>query len=144
MFTARPGTIALHVQAAKQLLEELDRQANVAIQALGRDNGEEFFAAVEERDRLLAELGAVADTLAQERAWSSHGSGQQETTPRVFTEVAYAAAAALESHERLVAHAQAERDRLASALERNARPDGVALQYAGAADPARPTFSVTG
>src|SRR5438046_8537968 len=101
--STRTGSIAVHVAAAQRLLMELDAQANAAIQALGRENSAEFFAAVDARDRLLRELASVADALAQERAWGGAMPAAAFPPAQAVREMAYAAAAALESHERLVA-----------------------------------------
>src|SRR5436190_11310442 len=133
--STRTGSIAVHVAAAQRLLTELDTQANAAIQALGRENSAEFFAAVDARDRLLAELGSVADALAHERALGGAPATPAFPSTQAVREMAYAAAAALESHERLVASTRSERDRLGTAAKRASKPDAVAMQYANPAGP---------
>lgn len=132
---ARPSAIALHVEAAKRLLDALERHADVAIQALGSENGEGFTAAVDERDRILVELNEVVEALAHERLTDADG----------LPAIAQAASAALESHEALLERTRQERDRLAAALDRAGRPDAIAHQYAAATNVRRSaTLSVTG
>jgi uncharacterized protein YukE len=145
MPSPRVDAIASHIEAAKRILAELEEHADTAMRALERDGGAEFFAAVDERSRVLRELDAVVEALAHERSAMSDPSSDLETGA-LFADMARAAAAALESHEQLLAQTQRERDRLAAAVQRSNRPDSVALQYATAV--ARPaglrTFSVTG
>lgn len=66
--TARADSIAMHVEAAKRLLQELEQHAQSAVDALGRDGGADFLAAVSERDRVLAQLDDVVEALAHERS----------------------------------------------------------------------------
>ena len=146
MSDSRSSAIALHVEAAKRLLGELEEHAATALGALGRDSGSEFFAAVEQRDHVLEQLNVVVEALAHERtALEQPGAEQDDRTGALLAEMARAAAAALESHENLVARTQVERDRLAGALERTSRVDSIADQYAAAtyALPQR-TLSVRG
>jgi hypothetical protein len=144
MSTSRADAIASHVEAAKRILAELEEHATTAISALARDGGAEFFAAVDERSRVLAELDAVVEALAHERA-SQDPAHEDPATGALLADMARAAAAALESHEQLVAQTRRERDRLAAAMQRANRPDSVALHYATAvAGPGLRTFSVTG
>lgn len=141
----RSHAIALHVEAAKRILAELDEHAAAAMRALEHDGGADFFAAVDERSRVLSELDAVVEALAHERSVMSDSSQDDDETGALLADMARAAAAALESHEQLVAQTQRERDRLAAAMHRAARPDSVAMQYATAvAGPGLRTFSVTG
>lgn len=64
---------------------------------------------------------------------------------KLFAEMAQAAAAALESHDRLASQTRRERDRLADALHRSDRADAIAHQYGVAAPGGRSgTLSVTG
>jgi hypothetical protein len=138
--------LAEHVEAARRLLSELDQHADVALQALSEESGSEFLAAVEERDRILAQLDDVVDALAQQRSEEAEqGVEADPATTAMFAEMAQAAAAALESHNRLTLTTQLERDRIASAVQRNGRPDSVANQYAAVANgPRSGTLSVTG
>jgi ABC-type transporter Mla subunit MlaD len=141
----RPGTIAVHVEAAKRLLRELEQHAETALNALGQENGAEFFAAVDERDRILSQLDEVVEALTQERAATVEVLGQADPeTMTLMTEMAQAAAAALESHEHLAAQTRRERDRLAAALHLTSKPDSVAHHYAMGNSPLARTLSVTG
>ena len=145
MSSARTSAIALHVEAAKRLLQELERHAELALHALGRESGTDFVATVDERDRILAQLDEVVDALSQERSSSESFGEPDPEVAGLFAEVAQAAAAALASHDQLAMHTRRERDRLAAALHRTNRPDTVAHQYAAATHAARPrTLSVTG
>ncbi len=146
MSNPRSHAIALHVEAAKRILAELDEHAATAMHALEHDGGADFFAAVDERSRVLSELDAVVEALAHERAAMRDTSpDDDEETGTLLADMARAAAAALESHEQLVAHTRRERDRLGAAMHRSARPDSVAMQYATAvAGPELRTFSVRG
>jgi hypothetical protein len=145
MSTARASSIALHVEAAKRLLHELESQADAASRVLGRENGASFFDAIEDRGRTLEELTGVVDALAQERAWAAAESESDPEAAPLVAEVELAAAAALRSHEDLVTRTRRERDRLAVALRRSDRPDAVANQYAVATSSTRPLrLSVTG
>lgn len=134
------SALALHVAAAKRLLQELEEQAEMALHSLGGDHGDEFLTAIAGRDQILSQLDVVVEAFAHER-----GTEADDAETRQFlVEIARAAAAALESHENLVAQTRRERDRLAGALHQCARPDGVAKQY-GLAGKSRPlTLSVTG
>jgi uncharacterized protein YukE len=146
MSASRASAIALHVEAAKRLLGELEQHSATALGALGRDSGSDFFAAVEERDHVLEQLNTVVEALAHERQEIEQpGAEQDDRTGALLAEMARAAAAALESHENLVARTQQERDRLAGALQRTNRTDSVADQYAVASSgiPQR-TLSVRG
>ncbi|HVX41652.1 MAG TPA: hypothetical protein VHB25_18980 [Gemmatimonadaceae bacterium] len=146
MLTARADSIAMHVEAAKRLLQELEQHAQSAVDALGREGGAEFVAAVSERERVLAELNDVVEALAHERAESSdHEATPEPATGELFAEMARVAAAALEAHENLLARTRMERDRLAALLHRTNEPDRIASRYAGALQPSRgPVLSVTG
>jgi hypothetical protein len=144
MAAVRASAIALHVEAAKRLLRELEQHAEIAMQSIGRDGENEFATALDERARVLSELSSVVEALSQERG-SQQAEARDPETRALLDEMAQAAAAALESHDRLVVQTQKERDRLATALNRTTRPDAVANQYAAATTPPRPqTLSVTG
>jgi hypothetical protein len=127
-------SFALHVAAAKRLLVELEQQADVAREALGRDTSEAFLAAVDERDDILKRLDEVVEAIAHERAFGS----EDAETERLLADMAQAAAAALESHDQLAVAAKRERDRLAHAQARLARPDSVADHYAASTASNRP------
>jgi hypothetical protein len=133
------SALALHVAAAKRLLRELEEQAETALHSLGADNGDEFLAAVAGRDHILSQLDVVVGAVTHER-----GTEDDIETRQLLAEIARAAAAALESHENLVAQTRRERDRIAGALHQCARPDSVANQYALASKSPRLTLSVTG
>jgi hypothetical protein len=146
MQSPRTNTIARHVEVAQRLLAELERHAEAAQHALGRDNGADFFAAVDARDAILGELDVVVTSIAHERSVSLEAGLEQDAiTNQLLSEMAQAAARALESHDRLAVRARRERDRLGFALQRADRPDSVATQYAVASAATRPrAFSVTG
>jgi vacuolar-type H+-ATPase subunit I/STV1 len=143
MSTSPPSAIALHVEAAKRLLRELEQHAETALHALGRDSGAEFFAAVDARDRVLGELDTIVDALTRERMATRDSRARDPETSSLLVEMAQATAAALELHERLTTEARRERDRLAAALRRTTRVDAVAHQYAASRPRAR-TISITG
>lgn len=138
-------SIARYADAAKRLLRELEQQSETASRALGHEANEAFVAAVDERDRILAQLGEVVDALSQQRLARDPAGNPDPSMAKLLTEMAQAAAAALESHDRLAAQTRRERDRLAEALNRASRVDAVAQQY-GAASPVgrSATLSVTG
>jgi hypothetical protein len=136
---------AVHVQAAKQLLAQLEDQAETALDALGREQSTEFFAAVDARDRLLNELDGVINAMVRDRSVAATAGIVDPDAQALFDDVARAAAAALESHEQLVVRTRGERDRLRGALQRVDRPDAVADQYSAVARRgAHRTISVTG
>lgn len=137
------GTLAVHVEAAKRLLEALEEQAASALGTLKRDGGAGFGDALDERNRILGQLTEVVDAIAQQGGVeAAHGDGLQP----MLAEIARAAAAALESQQVLTAHAARERKRLAVVLHNTNRPDTVAQQYAVATGrtPKRATLSVSG
>jgi hypothetical protein len=140
------GAIAVHMEAAKRLLRELEQHAETALQALSQESGSEFMSAVDERDRVLTELGEVVEALSEARSPSGEPWAATDPAARVlFADMARAAAAALESHDQLAAHARRERDRLGAALQRTGQPDSVAHHYAvSSASPRMRTISVTG
>jgi hypothetical protein len=140
MSTSPTSAIALHVEAAKRLLRELEQHAQTALQALGRESGAEFFAAVDARDRVLGELDTVVDALTRERMGSRERDAE---TSSLLVQMAQATAAALELHDRLATETRRERDRLAAALRRTTKLDAVAHHYA-ASRPRTRTISITG
>jgi hypothetical protein len=142
---SRTSAVARHVEAAKQLLRELEQHAGTAIDALGREDGSEFLAAVNERDLILAQLDQVVEALSQSRPVAGSTAAQDPELVSLFNEMASAAAAALESHDQLANFTRIERDRLAAAMQRSNSPDVVAHQYSAVANAGRPrTLSVTG
>ena len=139
------SAFAQHVDSAKRLLGELERHAETARHALGRDMGAEFFAAVEARERILQDLDDVVTKLAHEHAVSAEGAERDFETTTLLAEMAQAAARALESHDQLQHQTMRERDRLGMATQSTSRPDAVATQYAVASTaPRSQSFSVTG
>lgn len=128
------SAIARHTTSAVQVLAALDENAESAVALLGDDDADALKTLLEERDVLLTELNSVVETLAHE---STRGGF---TSPPQLTE---AAARALESHARLMARVENERDRLGAAVERSKRPDAVAHQYTATA-PRSAGLSVTG
>ncbi|HXT19054.1 MAG TPA: hypothetical protein VN706_25730 [Gemmatimonadaceae bacterium] len=147
MSASRAGSLAVHVAAAKRLLQELEQHAVSAMDAIGQETGAPFLEAIDERDRILTELSEVVESLAHARAEvpSDKTNEQDAEANAMLAEMAEAAAAALESHELLLERTQRERDRLAAALKLTHRPDSVANQYAAAtAAPRAGSISVTG
>jgi hypothetical protein len=143
MSPGRPSAIALHVEAARRLLDELEQHADATLQALDSEDAAEFLAAVDERDRILGELNGVVEALAHERVADVNERSIGDSA--LLGEMARAASAALESHGHLLARTQQERDRLAAALDRARQPDAIANQYSVATSAPRPTtLSVTG
>jgi len=141
---SRSSAIARHAAVAKQLLHELEQHAGTAIDAIGREDGSEFLAAVNERDRILAQLDQVVDALSRARP-ARGSSGEAPEITMLFKEMAAATAAALASHDQLTSFTRAERDRLAIAIRRTNTTDVVAHQYSAVANAGRPrTLSVTG
>lgn len=148
MVAPRTSAIARHVEAAKHLLHELERQAATAMDALGRDQNTEFFAAVDDRTRTLERLNDIVEAIVHERALAAvDQAGQPDpATSALLAEMARAASAALESHEELTTETRRERNRLAEVHALAGRPDAVAHQYAATSSRgarAR-TFSVSG
>jgi hypothetical protein len=122
--------LALHVGAAKRLLQELEEQAEAALHALGRDNGAEFFAVVDDRDRILGQLDKVVSAITKERGSVVDAAGDLDPdAAALLAEMAQIAATALESHAQLIALTRRERDRLAVASNRASRPSPMAKQY---------------
>ncbi len=138
---AVPSAIALHIEAAKRLLQELDEQASSAMQAVGQTSPADLFETLAQRDQTLEQLGGVVNAIA-----SRTSVGELDGSTRAaLQELGQAAAAALESQGRLAAVAQRERNRLADAQDRAARPDGIARQYGAATRAAHPRLiSVSG
>ena len=143
---ARSSAIALHVQAAKRLLQELELHSDTAINALGRESGADFFAAVDKRDRILEELKGVVEAITDGQSSAESAGRSTVLAGPVLDEMTLAAAAALESHQQLLMRTRQERDRLAAALHTTTtRTDSVANHYAAASITGRSrTFSVTG
>lgn len=148
MISARTSVIARHVEVAKTLLLDLERQATTAIDALGRDQNTEFFALIEERTRTLERLDRIVGVIVKERAIAAaeHAGRPDPATHGLLSEVTTAAAAALAVHEELTAETRRERDRLGEVQARAARPDAVADQYAATSSqgPRARTFSISG
>ena len=138
--------IAVHVEAAKRLLAELEQQAETALHALDHGGGADFFAAVDARTRMIGELDEVVEAIAHQRALTGSGlGGSENVSGALLAKMAHAAATALESHELLVEQTRRERDRLAAAARQAKRPDSVAHQYSVASTvPSRRNLSVTG
>ena len=114
--------------------------------ALARENGSDFLSAVDERGRVLAQLGEVVEALSEEKSPSGEPWAATDPAARaLFADMARAAAAALESHDQLATHARRERDRLGAALHRSSQPDSVAHHHSvSSTSPRTRTISVTG
>jgi hypothetical protein len=120
--------IMRHAATAKRLLAALQQHTETTLNLVGGDAPTEFFAALNDRDRLLAELNGVVEAITRERAMTRR---DREIQIAVVQDVVHTATAALASHNQLVARVQRERDRLADAVQRSSRPDSVANQYSG-------------
>jgi hypothetical protein len=137
--------MAVHVEAAKRLLEALEAHASGTIEALERDGGAAFVTAVDEREQILGQLSEVVDAIVA-NGGSDAAATADDDLGSMLAEIARAAAAALESQQQLMAHAARERNRLAAVLHNTNRPDAVARQYAVATGGTarRATLSVSG
>jgi hypothetical protein len=145
MSNALVSRISPFVEVAKQLLLELEQQANASLDTLGRGNGSEFLAAVERRDAILEELSHVTDALAHERTHFGGSHEERREVEALFAKMSDAASGALVSHERLVARATETRDRMDAAMRKSDQPDAVATQYAATMPgPRQSLLSVTG
>ena len=146
MSNALVSRISPFVEVAKQLLLELEQQANASLDTLSRGDGTEFLAVVEKRDAILDELSRVADALAHERAHFGGGSHEERReVEALFAKMSDAAKGAITSHDRLVARATETRDRLGAAVKKADQPDTVANQYAATMPGVRQSLlSVTG
>jgi hypothetical protein len=146
MPNALVSRISPFVEAAKQLLLELEQQANASLETLSRGNGTEFLAAIEKRDAILEELARVTEALAQERAHFGGGSHEERREVQsLMAKLSEGANSAMASHQRLVLKATETRNRLEAAVQKADRPDTVATQYAATMPGARESLlSVTG
>ena len=146
MTTTLVSRISPFVEAAKQLLLELEQHANASLDTLNRGNGIDFLAAVEKRDALLEELSRVTAALAHERAQFGGGSHEERREVHaLMAKLANAATGAMASHQRLIDRATETRDRLDSAVKNADRPDAIATQYAATTPrPVQSLLSVTG
>ena len=146
MTTALVSRISPFVEAAKQLLLELEQHATASLDTLSRGNGTEFLAAVEKRDAILEELSRVTDALAHERTHFGGGSHEERREVQaLMSKLSNAATGAVASHQRLIERATETRDRLGSAVKNADRPDAVATHYAATTPGIRQSLlSVTG
>jgi len=146
MSNALVSRISPFVEVAKQLLLELEQQANASLDTLSRGNGTEFLAAVEKRDAILDELSKVTEAIAHERTHFGGGSHEERREmDALFAKMSVAATGALTSHDRLVARATETRDKLGAAVRKADQPDAVATQYAATMPGIRQSLlSVTG
>ena len=146
MTTALVSRISPFVEAAKQLLLELEQHADASLDTLSRGNGIDFFAAVEKRDAILEELARVTDALAHERAQFGGGSHEERREVHaLMSKLSNVATGAMASHQRLIERATETRDRLNAAVKNADRPDAIATQYAATTPrPSQPILSVTG
>lgn len=130
-----------HAASAKRLLASLQQQADATTNLVGGDTPTEFFAALEERDRLLAELSGVVQAMTRERAATGR---DRQVQIAVIQDVVQTATAALASHAQLAERVQRERDRLSDAVTRSNKPDTVAHQYSTYGAQRSAGLSVTG
>ena len=146
MSTALVSRISPFVEAAKQLLLELEQHADASLDTLSRGNGTDFLAAVEKRDAILVELAQVTDALAHERAQFGGGSHEERREAQaLMSKLSTAASGAMASQQRLIERATETRDRLGLAVKNADRPDAVATQYAATTPGLRQSLlSVTG
>jgi hypothetical protein len=146
MSSALVSRISPFVEAAKQLLLELEQHATASLDTLSRGNGTEFLAAVEKRDAILEELSRVTDALAHERAHFGGGSHEERREVQaLIAKMSNAANGAMASQQRLIERATETRDRLDAAVKKAGQPDTVATQYAATTPGLRQSLlSVTG
>ncbi len=139
MATAGASVIILYVEAAKNLLRDLDDQAQEAMSTLSHDHTE-LLGVVERRGRMLDELGRLIGLITASRR---QAGAPVRVSQAALEDLARASAAALESHLALIAAAQEERNRLSHVGGRLGRPDAVARQYS-ATTPSSHLISVSG
>ncbi len=133
--------ILRHAASAKRLLIMLQQHTEATLSLVGGDTPTEFFTALHERDRLLAELNTVVEAITRERTMTRR---DREMQIAVVKDVVQTATVALASHNQLAERVQRERDRLADAVQRSSKPDTVAQQYSGYGARRSAGLSVTG
>jgi hypothetical protein len=141
MAVTQLSPIVRHAALAKRLLATLQEQTEATMNLIGGDTPTEFFAALEERDRLLGELNGVVEAMTRERVSTGR---ERQMQVAVIHEIVQAAAAVFASHGQLAERVLRERDRLAEAVERSNKPDTVANQYSGYGMRRSAGLSVTG
>jgi hypothetical protein len=146
MSNALVSRISPFVEAAKQLLLELEQHANASVDSLSAGNGIEFLAALEKRDAILEELARVTEALAHERTHFGGGSHEERREVHaLLAKLSTAASGAMASQQRLIERATETRDRLGVAVKKADQPDAVASQYAATTPgPRQSLLSVTG
>ena len=141
MAVAQLSPIVRHAGLAKQLLAALKQHGDATAKLGGGEAPAEFFAALEERERLLTDLNNVIEAMTRERL----GTGRERQVQiALIQDVLQSAMAAVESQNQLVERVQVERNRLADAVERSSKPDTVAHQYSGYGMRVSAGLSVTG
>lgn len=141
MAVAQLSPIVRHAGLAKQLLAALQQHGDATAKLVGGEAPTELFAALEERERLLAELNNVVEAMTRERL----GTGRERQVQiALIQDVLQTATAAMSSQNELVGRVQRERNRLADAVERSNKPDTVAHQYSGYGMRVTAGLSVTG
>lgn len=133
--------VVRHAALAKQLLATLQHHTDATANMVGGENPTELVDALQERDRLLAELNGVVEAMTREPVSNARDRQMQIA---VVQDVVKSATAALASHQQLLERVQRERDRLADAVQRAKQPDTVAHQYAGYGARRSAGLSVTG
>ena len=94
MAVAEYSPMLRHAASAKRLLAALQRHADATMSLVGGDTPTEFFAALNERDRLLAELNGVVEAITRERAVTRR---DRETQIAIVKDIVQTATAALAS-----------------------------------------------
>jgi hypothetical protein len=141
MAVAQLSPIVRHAERAKKLLAALQQHGDATAKLVGGETPAEFFAALEERERLLDELNNVIEAMTRERL----GMGRERQAQiALIQDVLQTATAAMASQNELVGRVQRERNRLADAVERSSKPDTVAHQYSGYGMRVSAGLSVTG
>ena len=141
MAVAQLSPIVRHAGLAKKLLAALEQHGDATAKLVGGEIPGDFFAALDERERLLAELNNVIEAMTRERL----GIGRERQVQiGLIQDVLQAAMAAVESQNKLVDRVQTERNRLADAVERSSKPDVVAHQYVAYGMPRSAGLSVRG
>jgi hypothetical protein len=81
-FPPRSHAIALHVEAAKRLLDELEQQSDSARYALHARDEVDVAGEVDERDRILGELNEIRQRLAAVPDRIAHQYAVATSSPR--------------------------------------------------------------
>ena len=110
------------IEGVKQLLAQLERQDDSVRAALEHGAPEELESTVDERQRLLDQLGAAVQAVTSQSRGTRGGA-------KAIAELLQPIATLVAAQEQLVLTATVARTRVGIALQRLDRPDLVARQY---------------